>query len=309
MSTAPIVLFAYKRPAHTLATLEALAACELADQSRLYIYCDGPKTPDDRALTEEVQAVARSRQWCAEVEVVAREQNRGLAASVIAGVTELCDKYGRVIVLEDDLVVAPNFLRYMNDALDRYVDEPRVMQISGHMFDAALDIGTDALFMPFVTTWGWATWSRAWAHFDPAMGGYDKLRVDARRRRRFNIDGAYNYFDMLERQRAGVIDSWGIRWNLSVFENDGLVLYPKRSLVDNRGFDGSGTHCGVTEKSDHDALRGHEIAVFPTNVGLDQDYSPVLNYLRNAGGNRYKKLAKAILSRLGLRRADKKQAI
>jgi hypothetical protein len=299
MSTAPIVLFAYKRPGHTLATLEALAACELADQSRLTIYCDGPKTPEDRALTDEVQAVARSRQWCAEVEVVAREQNRGLAASVIAGVTEMCNEYGRVIVLEDDLIVAPNFLRYMNDALDRYVDEPRVMQVSGHMFDAALDIDADALFMPFVTTWGWATWSRAWAHFDPAMSGYDKLADDAKRRRRFNLDGAYNYFDMLERQRAGVIDSWGIRWNLSVFEKDGLVLYPKRSLVDNRGFDGSGTHCGVADNSDAGNLRGHDVVVFPKTVGLDQDYSPVLTYL--VGGSRYKRFAKAVLTRLGLR--------
>jgi len=302
MSTAPIALFAYKRPAHTLATLEALAECELADQSHLYIYCDGPKTPEDQELTREVQSIARSRRWCAEVDVVVQEQNRGLAASVISGVTELCQKHGRIIVMEDDLVVAPNFLTYMNEALDRYVDEPRVMQISGHMFDAPLDIDADALFMPFVTTWGWATWSRAWAHFDPAMGGYEKLRSNSARRKRFNLGGAYNYFGLLERQRAGIVDSWGIRWNLSVFDSDGLVLYPKRSLVENRGFDGSGTHCGVSDKADAARLRGHEITVFPKTVGLEQDYSPVLNYLRNSGGNRYKRLAASILARLGFRK-------
>ena len=308
MSTAPIALFAYKRPSHTKATLEALARCDQSDRSRLIVYCDGAKKPEDQTLVDEVRAIAKSQPWCGNVEVVERERNMGLAASIIDGVTSLCEKYGRVIVIEDDLVLASNFLGYMNEALDRYEAEPKVMQISGHQFDVDLAIDEDALFMPFVTTWGWATWARAWEKFDASMSGYDKLKADPARRRRFNLDGAYDYFDLLERQRAGKVDSWGIRWNLSVFDNDGLVLYPKTSLVDNRGFDGSGTHCrdGQSGSSDFGSalLDAGEIRKFPEPVLVPKNYAPVLNHLRgNTRNAQLRRMADATLKRLGLRKS------
>lgn len=307
MSLAPIALFVYKRPNHTRQTLEALAECALAGQSKLFIFSDGPKTAADEASVAEVRRIAKERAWCGEVDVVEQERNRGLAASVIGGVTDLCEKYGRVIVLEDDLVVAPNFLTYMNEALDRYVDEPSVMQISGHMFDVELVLDDDAVFMPFVSTWGWATWSRAWAHFDPDMSGYEKLRTDAARRKRFNLGGAYDYFDLLERQRSGAVDSWGIRWNLSVFDSDGIVLYPKKSLVDNRGFDGSGTHCSATDGGSSSGLGTVSVERFPQASVDARLYAPVLNYLRgNTRRSRIRRMAAAALRTLGLRKPKTK---
>ena len=174
--------------------------------------------------------------------VVERSRNLGLANSIIEGVTRLCTERGRVIVVEDDLTVSRHFLEYMNQALDRYADDERVMQVSGYMFPVSLGTETDALFLPLTTSWGWACWQRSWKKFDPGGSGREALSRDPSMRRRFNLDGAYDYAGMLDAQAAGKIDSWAIRWYLSVFLRGGLVLYPARTLVRNLGFDDSGTH-------------------------------------------------------------------
>lgn len=243
MSLAPIALFAYNRPDHTRRTVEALRRNPLAASSDLHVYSDGPKNPNAANLVREVRAYLSTISGFASVRIEERERNVGLAASIIDGVTLLCREHGKVIVVEDDLEVAPTFLEYLNSALDRYEDCPQVMQISGHMFPVELDIAQDALFLPFVTSWGWATWDRAWRKFDPAAQGHARLKADRRLRHGFNMEGAYDYFSMLEAQLGGRLDSWAIRWNLSVFMNEGLVLYPRKSLVENKGFDGSGVHC------------------------------------------------------------------
>jgi len=241
---APIAFFAYKRPEHTLLALEALSRCELAAESSLFIYCDGPKGSEDEPGVQKVREVVKSRQWCGKVQIIEHQENVGLARSVITGTTGLCQEYGRVIVLEDDLLISSCFLRYMNEALETYKDEEQVMQVSGHMFNAGLRESSDAIFLSFVTTWGWGTWWRAWRQLDTAIFGYEKLKEDLKLRHRFDLDGNYRYFDILVKQVAGEIDSWGIVWNLSVFMKNGLVLYPVQSMVYNGGFDGSGTHCG-----------------------------------------------------------------
>jgi hypothetical protein len=182
---------------------------------------------------------------------VEQERNRGLANSIIAGASELCDRYGAVIVVEDDLILAHSFLRFLNEGLNHYRDEPRVMQISGHIFDVpSLIDQREALLLPMTTSWGWATWKRAWDLFDPAATGWRERLTDASEAQRFNLDGAYDYRRMLERQMNGEIDSWAIRWYYSVFAHDGLVLFPPRTLVSNGGFDGSGTH-GRLARSAH----------------------------------------------------------
>jgi len=242
MQLAPIALFVYNRPEHTRRVVASLRKNPLAAQSELHVFCDGPR---DRAAGDSVEAVrqlVRGIEGFAGVTVHEQSSNRGLAQSVIHGVSRLCEQYGRVIVVEDDLLLAPHFLAYMNTALDRYRDDARVMQISGHMFPVDVNVADDAFFLPFTTSWGWGTWASAWNLFDPAAGGYAGLKDDRSRRRAFNMDGGYDYFSMLEDQLAGRVDSWAIRWYLSVFMNEGIVLYPKKSMVENIGFDGSGTH-------------------------------------------------------------------
>ncbi|MCU1281522.1 MAG: hypothetical protein JWM53_5068 [bacterium] len=243
MTLAPIAIFVYRRAEHARTLLRTLSACpELAD-SPVYVFCDGAKSPDAvTGVTETRRAVREAAP--AHAIFVERERNLGLSRSIIQGVGELCDRFGRLIVLEDDLEVAPSFLRFMNRALDRYADDERVFQISGYQFPIDPPPSEDAMFLHFPSAWGWATWARAWKQFDPTASGYATLKRDRARRRRFDFDGAYPYFKMLQAQLDGKVDSWAIRWYLSMFMQNGLVLYPGTSLVRNMGFDGSGTHCG-----------------------------------------------------------------
>lgn len=242
MLLAPIALFVYNRPAHTRRTLEALQNNELAKRSDLFIYSDAPSSKLQVEKVREVRRYIRSVEGFNSITVIERERNFGLARSIIEGVTEIVNKYGRIIVLEDDLIATPHFLDFMNRALDKYENEKQVMQVSGYMFPVELVNEEDALFLPLTTSWGWATWKRAWKLFDPDAKGYQLVKEDLVLRKRFNLDGAYDYYSMLEAQLDGKVDSWAVRWQLSTFLNNGLVLYPLHSLIANSGFDGSGTH-------------------------------------------------------------------
>ncbi len=242
MSSAPIALFVFRRPEHTRRTLESLARNAEFERSALHVFCDGSRGPADDAAVNATRRLVR--EWPHPHKTVHEAPvNQGLAASIIDGVTALCDAHGSVIVVEDDLVVAPVFLEFLNRALDVYADDFRVMQVSGHMFPVELPRDeVDTVLLPLTTSWGWATWKRSWDHFDPAMNGFGQLKADSALRRDFDFGNSAPYFDMLVRQKRGLIDSWAIRWYLSVFLEKGLVIYPKRSLVRNEGFDGSGTH-------------------------------------------------------------------
>ena len=239
---ASIVLFVYNRPDHTRRTLAALAANSLAAESDLIVYADGPKKPEHQASVDAVRELVRSTRGFKSVAIVERETNLGLANSIIAGVTEVCAARGRVIVVEDDLIVAPEFLAFLNAGLDRYRSEQSVLEISGYGYPAHDQSTPQTFFLPMASCWGWATWSRAWAAFDPKMSALSQLDDDPGARRRFNVDDTYDYYGMACQQRQGKIDSWGIRWQLSLFAHDGLVLYPRNSLVYNAGVDASGTH-------------------------------------------------------------------
>lgn len=248
---APIILFVYNRPWHTKQTVEALQKNKLSMDSELFIFSDGPKvTKESKTAVEEVRKYLKGIGGFKRIIIVERPENLGLADSVIVAVSEIVNKHGKAIIIEDDLVVAPCFLNFMNQALERYKNEDQVMQVSGHMFDVEIESSTDVVFLPFCSSWGWATWERAWLNFDPVMSGYDTLRKDKLLHNKFNLGGAYNYFGMLEKQKRGIIDSWAIRWYLSVFMLKGLTVYPQTSFVRNIGFDGSGTHCGRFPLSD-----------------------------------------------------------
>lgn len=239
---APVVIFAYRRPDHLRNTLESLMRCEGFAQSPIIVYCDGPRNDT------EVESVAATRELAKsllgeQAEYHFSEVNLGLSHSIIAGVSETVDRFGRVIVVEDDLELHPALLTFMNQALDRYASDDRIFQISGYQFDVPELKDTDsALFLPFTVSWGWATWKHAWKHFDPLALGWEKLCTDKNLRRRFNLDGVYDYATMLVRQMSGARDSWAVRWYWTVFKAKGLVLFPPTTLVSNTGFDGSGTH-------------------------------------------------------------------
>jgi hypothetical protein len=273
--------------------LATLAANPLAIDSDLIVYADGPKSSRDELLVKQARDVVRSSEGFRSVRIVLRERNLGLADSVIAGVSHVCESHQRAIVLEDDLVIAPQFLQFMNAGLARYRDNPQVYQISGYLFPGC-EGGGRSRFLPLTTTWGWATWQRAWKQFDAEMSSRRRLVSDPEFRSRFDMHGTYDYSGMVEQQRRGAIDSWGIRWYLSVFANDGLILYPGHSLIENAGFDGSGTH-GAGHSVLNRKISVAQLAFDPTALPpkLDVDFEcmgaieSLLRDMQNAGSRRF----------------------
>ncbi|WP_310446590.1 glycosyltransferase family 2 protein [Thiobacillus sp.] len=239
---APVVVFAYRRPDHLRNTLTSLMRCEGFEQSPVIVYCDGPRDIEETDSVIATRELARSMLG-EHAEYHFSEVNLGLSRSVIAGVSDVIGRFGRAIVVEDDLELSTSFLTFMNQALDRYANDESIFQVSGYMFDVLeLKAAPSALFLPFTVSWGWATWKRAWDQFDPQATGWEALRTNKVLRRRFNLDGTYDYATMLMRQMAGLRDSWAVRWYWTVFKANGLVVFPPVSLVSNTGFDGSGTH-------------------------------------------------------------------
>ena len=243
MSYAPILLFVYNRPEHTRRCIESLLKNSLASESNLFIYADGAKDSTQQEAVNEVRNYIRSIQGFKQITLMERSENWGLARNIINGVTTQVNRYGKVIVLEDDLVVAPYFLQFMNEALEVYKDEPKVGHIQACDFTQDTTL-PDTFLIKWTGSWGWATWDRAWKHFNP--NGNELLQELEERKltRIFDFNGKYGFTRMLRRQIEGKNNSWAIRWNASLFLKDILSLNVGRSLVQNEGFDGSGTNCG-----------------------------------------------------------------
>lgn len=242
MELAPIILFAYNRPDHTLKTLTALSRNDLSDESTLYIFCDGSKDDGDAIKVDEVRAIAKSNKWCKNVVVIEQPGNKGLAASIVEGVTEIIRKYGKVIVLEDDLITSKGFLRYMNNALDVYQNDHEVMHISAYMFPVG-EVLPETFFYNQASCWGWGTWERAWSKLETDASLLVSRFQTKEEINKFNVDGAYDFYSHLKFNASKQWNTWAVKWHASVFFNGGLCLQPGRSLVRNIGFDDSGSHC------------------------------------------------------------------
>jgi FkbM family methyltransferase len=244
---APIILFVYNRLWHTQQTVEALQNNELAAKSDLYIYADGAKTEIDPKV-EEVRAYIRSIGGFKSVSIIEREKNWGLADNIIDGVTNIVNKYGKIIVLEDDIITSRGFLRYMNDALQVYENEEKVMHVSGYMFPVKRKMPA-TFFYNTASCWGWATWARAWKYYNnDAKYLLDEL-YNNNQEITFDLNGAYKFTDQLISNIGGNIKTWAVKWYASFFLQNGLALHPYPSLTNNIGFDGSGVHCGENSNS------------------------------------------------------------
>ena len=165
MKYAPILLFTYNRPKHTIKTIESLKDNILAIHSNLFIYSDGPKSEEDRHLVNEVRKFIYNITGFKEVKIIKRDINFGLSKNIINGVTEMCNKYGKVIVLEDDLITSPYFLNFMNDGIDLYHNKHNVSSIHGYVYPTSFNLPNN-FFIKGADCWGWATWSSAWSHFE-----------------------------------------------------------------------------------------------------------------------------------------------
>ena len=255
---APVVLFTYKRPEHTKATLDALACNTLASQTDLFVFSDGPKNESDGAAVEAVRKLLREVVGFASVTLVERHENMGLARSVIAGVTELFEKFENVIVLEDDLVTSKNFLSYMNEALVHYRQDPFAFSVTGHTFpEKFLRIPSGYPYDTYAgyrcSSWSWGTWRDRWQRIDWEMSYFPSFCADAKAQEEFNR-GGQDMTSSLYVQHKGEIDSWAIRFCYAHHANGMMCVYPTATLVRNIGLDNSGTHSTPNPRFLHSSL-------------------------------------------------------
>ena len=253
MKLAPIILFVYNRPRHTEQTLRALMANELAAKSELYIYADGPKhnaTEEQLQKIHEVRQLIRQEQWCGKVHIVESDKNKGLADSIIGGVTEIVNKYGKIIVLEDDIVPTSGFLQYMNDALVMYENDEQVMQVSGYIYPyAKVPKNPTTYFLRIMACWGWGTWKRAWQHYEHDIDIHLSHFNTPKLQKKFDVEGHMKNYCQLLYNKNGMYYTWAVRWYASWLHAGGLSLFPSQSLVYNAGFDDSGEHCGASQSA------------------------------------------------------------
>lgn len=264
---APIVVFAYDRPDHLRRTLDALSKNDLAKDSVLYVYCDGirPLSLENKndapfwqhrtefygtkeqyddyvKRIESTRQVARQQTGFKELHIVEREKNIGLADNIVGAVTEIVNKYGRVIAFEDDIVSTRGCLTYLNDALEMYQNDEKVMHISAWMYPNKGQFPTTFFYDSPYPAGGWATWKRAWQHFNPDTA--DHVAFWQNKWSEFDIEGE----DYLSRQLVGnlngTLKTWYVKWYSSMRRMNGLCLYPGTAMSNNIGWDNSGeTSC------------------------------------------------------------------
>lgn len=293
---APIALFVYNRPEHTRRTLKFLKQNLLAEESRLFIFSDAAARPGDERNVNAVRELIKTTIGFKSVEIVERSKNMGLAASIIDGVSRLVREYGQIIVFEDDLISSPYTLQYFNTALKRYQQEEKVMHVGAYMYplkNGADEQGKCSLpetfFYRAATSWGWATWERAWSHFETDI---DKLieQFDRKKIHEFSIENNMNFWKQMKEFKAGKNNSWAIRWYASVFLNKGLTLNPSESLVNNIGHDGSGVHSGTNDIYNV-AVNHKPITCFPDRIEENAAaYQCIKNFLKTRKGSLWQRL-------------------
>jgi hypothetical protein len=249
MNCAPIALFVFNRLYHTVQTVEALQKNKLAEYSDLFIFADASEKPESNTAVKEVREYIKTVGGFNSISIVERDDNFGLANSIINGVTKLCKEFGRVVVLEDDLVTSPFFLQYMNEALDIYANDSTVASIHGYWYPVDKKM-PETFLLRGASCWGWATWSHEWNIFEAdGQKLLDEMKIQ-KLNHTFDLDGAMAYTQMLKDQINGKNNSWAIRWHAATFLANKFQLSPGTSLVRNIGFDGSGINSRESNKYD-----------------------------------------------------------
>lgn len=261
----------------------------LANESRLFIFSDAAKDSSQQVFVNEVRDIIKQVDGFKSVELIERETNLGLAESIIDGVSMLVSEYGKVIVFEDDLISSAYTLQYFNDALIRYHNEEKVMHIGAYMYPLKAENLPETFFYRAATSWGWATWERAWKDFEPDI---NKLiaRFDRRKRLEFSIEGTMNFWKQIIEFKRGRNNSWAIRWYASIFLKGGLTLNPSKSLINNIGHDGSGIHSGLNDIY-HVIINPLPVTSFPEKIEENlETYQAIKNFLKTRKGSLWQRI-------------------
>jgi len=275
MTTAPILLFTYKRLNTLKKTVAALKQNSLAGNSDLFIFSDAAKYPEDKETVNQVRAYIKEISGFKSISIIEAKTNKGLANSIIGGVSDVIDNYGQVIVLEDDLITTPNFLFFMNTCLEKFKSSRQVFSISGYSFNLGENnkLKADVYFLNRGWSWGWATWKDRWQDVDWEVNSYPEFIKDSKAKRAF-AKGGSDLNKMLEKQMHGNLDSWAIRWFYHQFHIGGLTVYPVLSKIYNEGFDRDATHTtgsGTRYLPLLDTVH-KEIFIFPDTVAVTPYY-------------------------------------
>ncbi len=238
---APVLLFTYKRLDVLKQTVTALQNNLLARETELFIFSDGGKSDADKEKVDEVRKYIKSVGGFKKVVVIESAINKGLANSIIGGVTSIIANYESVIVLEDDLVTSTNFLAFMNQALEHYRKNPKIFSVAGFSFMIDGLAKKDVYFTMRASSWGWATWKDRWEAIDWEVRNYNSFKKSSKQRQLFNRMGS-DMAGMLDKQMNGKMDSWAIRWCFHQFQNQTFTVNPARSKIRNIGFAEGATH-------------------------------------------------------------------
>ena len=240
---APIVIFAFNRPYALQKMLESLQLNPLFKESLTFIFVDGARNQAEQIKVNQVITIARS----VTPNVFVSDKNIGLGASIISGVSQIINKYGKAIVLEDDLYLMPGFLSYMNDALVQYKSDERIFSICGYGLKVKRpkDYTGDVYLGIRSSSWGWATWSDRWNTVDWEVKDWDRLSSNRKLQKAFN-EGGSDMYGMLKGYKEGKICSWAIRFCYSQHKQHKYSVHPFLSYVENYGFGDDATNCRST---------------------------------------------------------------
>ncbi len=305
MNLAPIVLFVYNRPWHTQKTIDALRNNFFADTSQLYIYSDAPANLAAQESVNQVRKIIKNADGFKEITILERKKNLGLANSIIDGVTNIINQYGKVIVLEDDLVTSRYFLQFMNKGLDFYHNDDRILSLTGFSFSEkymqfSKNYPHDIYLHIRPMSWSWATWLPHWSKVDWYITDFEEFISNPKKIMTFN-KGGDDLTEMLISQMAGKIDSWYVRWAYHAYCNNKLTVYPRVSFVNNIGFDNSGVHCGTDKNKvhSHTELRNDENYILTNDIAIEKEIIKKFNsYFNRTLVQKITKMAKGYFRKI-----------
>lgn len=303
MDLAPIVLFVYNRPWHTRQTVEALKKNNLAKDSNLFIFSDGPKNEEDIRDIEKIREYIKTIDGFKNINIIEREKNYGLANSIINGITEIVNRYGKIIVLEDDCVPSDNFIAFMEKCFDKYENNKKVMSLTGYSFSINIpdNYPYDLYFSYRSSSWGWGTWRRAWKYFDRDESILEEIKKSSNLRKKINRAGE-DLIPMLKNQINGKLDSWAVFWSINVIKNDGVCINPVKSKIRNIGHDGTGIHCGHNNRYEIKIIKEDiNLLDFPDKIVIDDTIiKRYRKYFSPSLKNKIKGIISNILKLIGL---------
>jgi len=284
---APIILFVYNRPNHLKNTIESLLKNELAKESELYIFADGAKNDFDKQNVDLVRKYINQISGFKKINIFESQVNKGLANSIILGISQIFEKYEKAIILEDDLQFSPHFLSFMNNSLDFYENNSSIFSISAYCPPIIIPNNYEYDLFAFwrINSWGWASWKNRWITVDWKVSDFDDFIKNKKMRQKFNLQGD-DVTIMLLKQMLGKIDSWAIRFNYACFKESKINIYPVKSLIENKGADGSGSHLKATSKYNSELIKKE-----PKLINLDfVDLKIAFNFKNHFKSSFYRKI-------------------